>query len=101
MSVAQHRHAVRTCLVEQQLHPVRQQRRRDRNQHPLVAGASQRLAPAARGKQSGRRQNEKDLLIRAPGQGASELLWGRPRVAGYRMRDGDVRLGRPDCDWEP
>ena len=90
-----------TGLVEQQLHPVGQQRRRDRDQHRVVAGASQRLAPAARGKPAGRRQNDKDLLIRAPGQGASELLWARPRVAGDPMRDGDVRLGRPDRDWEP
>ena len=74
VNVAQHRPAVRTGLVEQKLHPVRQQRCRNRDQQGMVAGAPQGLALAARGEPAGRRQNQKDLLVRAPGQCACDML---------------------------
>ena len=48
MDVAQHRLSVRTGLVEQKLYPVGQQRRGDRHQHGMVAGAPQRFVAAMR-----------------------------------------------------
>ena len=59
---------------------MRQQRRSNRNQQRVVPGAPQPLAPAARGKPAGRHQKEKDLFVRAAGQGACDLLDGRPSI---------------------
>ena len=80
---------------------MRQQRCRNRDQQGVVAGAPQRLASAARREPAGRRQNQKDLLVRAPGQGACYLLRCRAGVAGDFTRDRYIRLRRADGDRKP
>jgi hypothetical protein len=60
--------AIGTRLVEQDFHAVRQQRRRDRDQQRMVAGAPQRLDERARSDPTG--GGEKDLFVGTPGQGA-------------------------------
>ena len=65
MNVAQHRQAIRTRLVEQKLQTVGQQRRHNRNQHGVVAGAPQRFARPAGGDPAGHRENQKDFLVSA------------------------------------
>ena len=80
---------------------MRQQRRRDCHQRRMVAGAPQRLAASARGEPAGRRQNQKDLLVRAPGQGARDLFGSGAGIPGDCTRDRDIRLGRLDGDRKP
>jgi len=101
MNVAQHRQAIRTRLVEQKLQTVGQQRRHNRNQHGVVAGAPQRFARPAGGDPAGHRENQKDFLVSAPSQRACDLLWGRPGIAGNFARDHYIGLGWPNRDRKP
>src|SRR5688572_5572434 len=77
---------------------MRQQRGRDRDEQRVVAGTPQWLTAAARGKPASGCQDQEDLLVGAPGQSPSHLLGSGRSVAGDRLRDRDIRSGRPDGD---
>jgi hypothetical protein len=61
--------AIGTRLVEQDFHAVRHQRRRDRDQQRMVAGAPQRLDERARSDPTGGGEKTKDLFVGTSGQG--------------------------------
>jgi hypothetical protein len=98
MEVSNDRCAVRPGLVEQMFHTMGQQRGCDRHEQSVVAGAPQRLSAPARGKPARGCQDQKDFLVGAPCQSASELLGSRRRVVGDRLRDRNIRSGWPDSD---
>jgi hypothetical protein len=61
--------AIGTRLVEQDFHAVRHQRRRDRDQQRMVAGAPQRHDERARSDPTGGGEKTKDLFVGTLGQG--------------------------------
>ena len=89
---------VRPGLVEQKFQAMGQQRRCDRDEQGMIAGSPQRLGAPTRGKPAGGCDDQKDLLVGSPGQGAGQQLRSRPSIAGDRTRDRGICSGRPDGD---
>jgi hypothetical protein len=98
VNVSNDRSTVRPGLVEQKFQAMRQQRRCDRDEQSMVAGAPQRLGTPARDKPAGGCHNQKDLLVGAPSQAAGQLLRSRRSIAGDRTRGCDIGSSRPDGD---
>jgi hypothetical protein len=87
-------------LVEERLQSVGYQRGGDGDKQYVVARAAQRLGGPSRGDPADPREDQQQLLIRAPSQQAGDLFGSGLGSLGYCASDRNVGRGRPYCYWE-